>query len=133
MIAALLIVSNEERWSGFAMELEGMDVEVLSASSGEGALSMTDGKHYDLLVMDETLPDMTGLELIERMVRKNPMLNCACVSTLSPSEFHEASEGLGVLMALPSPPAKDSAKKLIEHLKGIMGRIELPVEGVKRG
>ena len=47
------------------------------------------------------------------------MINCAVVSTLSSADFHEASEGLGILMQLPAEPGKKEADQLLEHLKKI--------------
>jgi hypothetical protein len=48
------------------------------------------------------------------------MINCAAISSLSHKDFHEASEGLGVLMQLPESPGRDDAAKLLEHLKTIL-------------
>ncbi len=71
------------------------------------------------MVTDENLGDMTGLELIESVIASQPMLNCAAVSSLSPGDFHEASEGLGILMQLPVEAGKKEADQLLEHLKKI--------------
>ncbi len=49
----------------------------------------------------ENLGDMTGLEFIRAIVSKRPMVNCAAISSLASEDFHEASEGLGILMQLP--------------------------------
>ena len=59
---------------------------------------------FDLVVTDEHLGDMTGLEFIEKMISKRPMVNCAAITSLLPADFHEASEGLGILMPLPVMP-----------------------------
>jgi len=75
---------------------------------------------FDLIVIDEKLPEMNGLECIEKLISSNPMLNCAVISSLSPDEYHEASEGLGILMQLPEKPVKEDAAKLIDHLNTIL-------------
>ena len=36
-----------------------------------------------------------------------------------PGDFHEASEGLGILMQLPVDPGKKEADQLLDHLKRI--------------
>ena len=63
---------------------------------------------------------MTGLECIRKIVRRNPMINSAAVSTLMPDNFHEASEGLGVLMQLPAKTGQTQAAELLEKLKHIL-------------
>jgi CheY-like chemotaxis protein len=45
----------------------GPGVEVLSAESGEQALSLMRGRTVDILITDLVMPGMTGLELIEKM------------------------------------------------------------------
>ena len=48
------------------------------------------------------------------------MVNCAAVSSLLPDDFHQVSEGLGILMKLPAKPGPEYAKELLEHLKNIL-------------
>lgn len=91
------------------------------AGSGRRALSTIKEQTFDLFIADEHLGDMTGLACIEKIVSINPMLNCAVVSTLSKKDFHEASEGLGILMPLPKHPKKTETDKLLERLKSILG------------
>ena len=77
-------------------------------------------RDFDLVVTDENLGDMTGLEFIKTVITQKPMVNCAAVSTLLPEDFHEASEGLGILMQLPVRPGPEYTKELLEHLKNIL-------------
>ena len=67
---------------------------------------------------------MTGLEFIEKVISKRPMVNCAAVSSLLPADFHEASEGLGILMQLPVRPDQEQAEKLLRQLKNILNLAE---------
>jgi len=59
---------------------------------------------------------MTGIEFMKKLLPINPMINCAAVSPLPPEEFHEASEGLGVLVQLPVAPGKLDAENLLKRL-----------------
>jgi DNA-binding NtrC family response regulator len=99
--------------------LDASDAQTTCLESGREALSAVSEKVFDLLVADENLGDMSGLELIESVITRQPMLNCAVVSSLTPTDFHEASEGLGVLMQLPVEAGKKEAHQLLEHLKKI--------------
>lgn len=105
--------------SAFKTTLDENGAETVCLASGRKALVMVSEKVFDLLVTDETLSDMTGLELIKSVVASQPMLNCAAVSSLSPGAFKEASEGLGILMQLPVEPGRQEARQLLEHFKKI--------------
>ncbi len=69
---------------------------------------------------DENPGGMTGLELAEKVVRINPMINCAVVSSLTPAEFHEASEGLGLLAQLPVRPGVAQAEDILKRLREVI-------------
>jgi len=97
------------------------EVDLSCAESGEIALDLVSHTPYDLVIVDEKVHDMTGLELAERIVRKNAIINCAAVSALSPEDFHEASEGLGLIAQLPTQPKRWDAEDLLERLKTIKG------------
>jgi len=73
------------------------------------------------MVTDEDLGDMKGLQLAERPLKINPMINCAIVSPLSAEAFHEASEGLGIVAQLPVKPGKKQAEELLNKLKKLKG------------
>ena len=120
MSKLLLVTSDKDSLSGLVSALETHDdVELVQAESGENALKMVTDKAIDLVVTDENLGDMTGLEFVSRLVSLNPMLNFAVVSSLSPKEFHEASEGLGIMAQLPVPPGERDAEKLLKDLKNL--------------
>ena len=120
MLKLLLVASDKDSLSRLVSVLETHDdVELLQTESGENALKMVTDKAIDLVVTDENLGDMTGLEFVSRLVSLNPMLNCAVVSSLSPKEFHEASEGLGIMAQLPVPPGERDAEKLLKDLKNL--------------
>jgi YesN/AraC family two-component response regulator len=122
MLKLLLVIQDI---NSFQQLLSGLkeygDIELEISSSGEKALTLIPGKAVDLVIADEYLGDMTGLELVKRMLRVNPMINFAVVSRLNHDEFHEASEGLGIMLQLPERPGEKDVKELIATLKHIMG------------
>jgi CheY-like chemotaxis protein len=124
MIRLLFVTPARDSLAGLASALERNDgVELFWAQSGGKALDMVADTPVDLVVTDEFLGDMTGLELAEKMLSVNPMVNCAAVSKLSSEEFHEASEGLGVLAQLPAVPDKEHAEELLQRLIDIKRRV----------
>ena len=104
----------------FKTALEENGARVTCLDSGQQTLEAISEKNFDLLVADETLEDMSGLALIESVIVSQPMLNCAAVSSLSKEDYHEASEGLGVLMQLPTAPGPKEADALMKHLNKIL-------------
>jgi CheY-like chemotaxis protein len=124
MIKLLMVTPDTAPFNEFASALaQNDDVEVSWAETGQRALDMVSGSPLDLVVVDEKLGDMTGIEFIETLVSVNPMINCAVVSPLPSDDFHEVSEGLGILAQLPvQPGAKDAEDllKLLNHLKKLL-------------
>jgi len=119
MIRILIAGRDASSLSAFQSALDESDTRTTHMDSGRQTLSAISEGGFDLLVADEHLGDMTGFELIESVIARQPMLNCAMVSSLAPDEFHEASEGLGILMQLSGDPGKDEARQLLEHLRTI--------------
>jgi len=120
MLRLLLVSSNKESLSGLASALsKHNNIDLSWAASGHKALDMVSKRDVDLVVTDESLGDMTGLEFAGKLLMVNPVVNCASVSSLSSEDFHDASEGLGVLMQLPARPGEKQAEDLLQRLKQI--------------
>ena len=119
MMEIVLAGGNLASMSAFKTALEENGAQVTCLDSGQQTLGAVSEKSFDLLVADETVEDMSGLELIESVIMSQPMLNCAAVSSLSKEDYHEASEGLGVLMQLPPAPGREDADALMKHLNKI--------------
>lgn len=120
MISILIVSTDKDSLEDLKTGLEENSVQVSWAESCDTVLSRTKEEDFDLIITDEMLSDMKGLECIEKLVSSNPFLNCAAISSLSSGDFHEASEGLGVLMQLPAKSGKKDVEKLLEHLKNIL-------------
>lgn len=118
MYTILLVSKVKAGLSELSSALEtNKDVNLLWTKSGTHALDMVSDTPVHLVLTDEELEDMTGLNLARELLRVNPMINCAAVSPLSPDDFHEASEGLGLMAQLPPHPGPEQAGKLIQRLK----------------
>jgi len=125
MIRILLVNRDKASMSDLDTGLSGSNVQITRADSGSNGMSMISETNFDLVITDENLGDMTGLEFIRKIVSKRPMVNCAAVSSLSPGDFHETSEGLGILMQLPVRPGKEHAVTLLEHLNKILNTTKI--------
>lgn len=99
------------------MDIEWIDTgkKLLSRISARGT-----GKPVELVIVDGNLPDENARDIVEQVIMQSPMTNCVASSSLSHKEFHEAYEGLGVLMQLPLKPNAQDAQQLVTHLNKIL-------------
>ncbi len=122
MIRLLFVGSGTDRFAKMAKVLQkDRNVLIKKADSGGDALAGLLERSVDLVVAAERLDDMSGLEFAKKLVAQDPMVNCALVSSLNEEDFHEASEGLGILVKLPPDPGETEAVDLLKKLKIIMG------------
>ena len=124
MINILLVSRDKASLSELKAGLEAYGGQTSWAKSGTEALSMVAEEAVDLVVADEFLADMTGFEFVKMVVSKRPMVSCAVVSSLTPADFHEAGEGLGILMQLPVEPDREDARLLHGHLINILNTVK---------
>ncbi len=120
MLQIVLIGKETDSLSELKAVFEEFDANVIMMGSCDEALSQSGQSRVDLVVADEQVTDMSGLDCIRKMIAANPMLNFAAVSSLSHEMFHEASEGLGVLMQLPVSPDKKKVEELLARLGHIL-------------
>lgn len=88
--------------------------------SGMQALSILEDMPVDIVVVNETLPDMSGRGFVEAVVTRHPRVHCAVSSPLASHVFHETYEGLGVMMQLPAVPGRHEAGQLMASMNRII-------------
>lgn len=114
----LLATVDRARLKEFAEAMAtGGEVQIAWADSGTGALADVMAHPPLAVIVDVSLPDMVGLELVRRLLPINAMIHTAVISELPEERFHEMSEGLGVLAQLPSRPTAAQATELLGRLK----------------
>jgi serine/threonine-protein kinase len=63
----VLFVAGDERILTALRSLFGREYDVVTAADGEQALAAMQGRVFDVVVSDERMPTMTGVELLQRM------------------------------------------------------------------
>ena len=96
-------------------------VALTRAPFAKDALVQMADQRFNLVVAGEALEDMSGLDLIRKTIALNPMINSAVVSTLAADAFHDASEGLGVLMPISPTAGSVQATELLHRLQAVLG------------
>ena len=122
MLLIVLASARPEAWLAFTAALAS-DPEVQLKQVVTGTEALEAGRTFSphLMVIDY-LPDTEPLSLAQKLLRVNAMVNTAVVSPLSDEEFHEASEGLGILGRLPVEPGIGEATDLLQKLRQVLGR-----------
>ena len=122
MLHILLATTRLETTHPFVETLSAdSQVQLDLAASATEVIEAVRASAPHLVIIDYKLPDAEPLSLISEIVMVNAMVNSAVVSPLSEQEFHEASEGLGVLACLPVDPGKNDATRLLKGLRKILG------------
>ncbi|MBU1565264.1 MAG: response regulator [Proteobacteria bacterium] len=104
------------------------ELELVVVATGAAGLTQIKGKQVDLVIVDEQLVDMSGIAFGKQLVKVNPLVNSAMLSTLTDEAFHEATEGLGVLIQLPSQPQEKHADALLAILQKISSLLQPVVQ-----
>ena len=121
MLHIVLATARPQAMQAFAAALSSNpEVNLQSVISGAEALEAARTSPH-LVIIDADLPDTTPLDLAQKLLLVNAMVNTAVVSPLSDEEFHEASEGLGILGRLPNDPGMSDADELLHKLRKVLG------------
>jgi len=124
-LTIVFIAKDFSRFSELVDRLkQEQDVELVPVATGAAGLEKLKGKRLDLVIVDEQLDDMSGIRFVQQFVQVNPLANTAIVGSLPAEEFHEVTEGLGVLMQLPPHPGTADAENLLGILAKISGLLE---------
>lgn len=90
--------------------------EIQWAHDSETAFSKVAADPPDLVIVDEYIGETNGLDWIRRLMGVNAFIQTAAVSCLTDEDFHETSEGLGIMAQLPPRPGKTDAQRVLEMM-----------------
>jgi len=77
----ILVVDDEPRLRrSLTLLLEGADREVDECATGNEAIAALARRHYDLVLLDLRLPDVTGLEVMDWLAKRLPAMTVIVVS-----------------------------------------------------
>ncbi|HNT74305.1 MAG TPA: response regulator [Anaerolineae bacterium] len=79
-IKALLLVEDDENLRhSVTTLLGGADVQIVEAGTGQAALEWLQKQPFDCMILDLTLPDMSGFELLDRLNAAKVALHCPVI------------------------------------------------------
>jgi len=77
--ARVMVIDDEPLVGASLRRALSLDYEVVVATTGKAALEVLRGETFDLVLCDVMMPEMTGMELYERLLAERPELAQRCV------------------------------------------------------
>lgn len=125
MIASILVVddSKSSRKVNVALirELVGSEVTCLEASGGEQALQILASQHVDLVLLDLTMPGVSGFDVLTEMRRRNLNSRVIVVSADIQRLAKERVAALGATGFIDKPIRLEPLRAMLSHLGVIHG------------
>ena len=120
IIELLLVTPRPEVWNECLPVFQRGGNTLQQAASLEDAAPIIRDTPPVLAILDLELEGKALRQAVIDIMMINASVHTAVVSDMDPDEFHEATEGLGILMPLPTSPKADDAERLLKALAGVM-------------
>ncbi len=118
-----MIVDDERALVALAEEiLAGLSYEPVGFDSSLAALEAfrLEPKRFDLVLTDQTMPDLTGTELAREIRQLRPEIPILLMSGFSGSQLSERAHAVGVIDVLHKPLVRrDIAEPVARALQGL--------------
>jgi DNA-binding NtrC family response regulator len=116
MRSRILIVDDEDIvLKSCQRALAGPERELDTATSGAEALAKVEGGKYDVLLLDIMMPNVDGLEVLQRVKETHPDIEVVMVTGLSQIDTAVRSMKLGAFDYLPKPFDPDELALVVER------------------
>jgi two-component system alkaline phosphatase synthesis response regulator PhoP len=116
----ILVVDDEQHIvSLLSMTLRKAGYEVITASNGSKALALCEAFAFDLVILDQAMPGMDGVELASKLADGLPVL----MITARPQTVQQNTPRIGEVIHKPFSPREVTAK-----VEALIGRGNPPKE-----
>src|SRR6059036_798572 len=105
---SILVVDDEsEIREGLELLLRGEGYGVSSAETGESGLEKLEQHPFDLLLLDVSLPDRNGLDMLKEIHRRDPQLSVVLITAYGSIEMARAAFKNGAMDYITKPWSND--------------------------
>jgi DNA-binding NtrC family response regulator len=105
---SILVVDDEsEIREGLEILLKGEGYGVASAETGESGLAKLEEHPFDLLLLDVSLPDRNGLEMLKEIRRRDPDLSVVLITAYGSIDMARAAFKNGAMDYITKPWSND--------------------------
>lgn len=116
-IEKILIIDDEELMSQFLAEtLRRKNYDVETARNGKEGLSLLKKHSFDLLITDMKMPDLTGIEVLQKVKEQAPQMQVIIMTAYGTIENAVEAMKLGAYSYLLKPFTPDAIETLIERV-----------------
>ncbi len=118
---SILVVDDEaEIREGLELLLTSEGYGVTSAETGEAGLAQLDEQPFDLLLLDVSLPDRNGLDLLREIRRRDPQLSVVLITAYGSIDMARAAFKSGAQDYITKPWSNDEL--LAQVAQAVEGR-----------
>jgi two-component system, response regulator PdtaR len=89
--------------------------KTLLASDGEEALDIVTSQDVHLLLLDNNMPRLTGLETLRRVKQINAQLPCILLSARMDDVLREQAQQAQAFSVLPKPVSRGDLTSAVDH------------------
>ncbi|NCD24700.1 MAG: hypothetical protein EOL86_03775 [Deltaproteobacteria bacterium] len=100
---------------------QGLEADVDWIENPTDILGQAASGAWQLVVVDAMRSDLSYKSFLMDLLGKNAMLNSVVITDMDEEAFHEDSEGLGVLCAVPAQPGRVHGEQAMKTLRRILG------------
>ncbi len=115
----ILIVDDEEdlTWSlSRKLSKDNTNLSIFCANSGNSALEILEKMHIDLIVTDLRMPGLNGLQLLNEIRAKHPLMQVMVMTAYGSPEVRQALQRWGGTEYIEKPFEINDFKSKVYHL-----------------
>jgi len=117
MAKPILIVDDNPNMSSLLADmLEVFDYPSVRAADGQQALAELDKQEFSMIITDMRMPNMTGLELLQKVKEKHPKLPVVLISGYSMNSLDNNTAGIKPDGFLSKPFMMTDIERLLNSL-----------------
>jgi DNA-binding NtrC family response regulator len=114
MNAKILLVDDEEVVVRSCLRvLAGNGYQIDTHTDGRSALKAVGAVHYDLIILDLMMPDIGGMEVLEKVKESHPDIKVILITGLAQVETSLRAMERGAFAYLPKPFDPDELTSLV--------------------
>ena len=105
---SILVVDDEsEIREGLELLLKTEGYQVSSAETGQSGLTRLEERPYDLMLLDVSLPDKNGIEMLKEIHRQDPQMPIVMITAYGSIEMARAAFKSGAMDYITKPWSND--------------------------
>ena len=112
-----LVSNNHKKWDAFNLEMTNSAIQINKMDSLENVHEHLKKHAPTLVILDLGLEGKAMRDAVISLIMINAIVHSAVVSSMNEEDFHEYTEGLGIIAPLPENPSSDDAKYIMTLLQ----------------